>query len=149
MWGFRIACFVSLCGLLWAVAVISPYLTVRESVPFVLILVILGACHVTVIMRHVDDAPERFKSLWAGCLCGAVDAALVLLLLLIAGVITNGMGPDVVLKKDGSTFDKAIVITAWIIAFVLPQRVSPWLTSLLLPKAKQRAGLSAENKPTI
>ena len=126
MWKFRISCFVSLCGLLWVAAIASPFQTVKGSVSFLPVLVVLGFVHIVVIMRFVDKTGPGFQRFWVGLACGAVDAAFTLLFLLLATSTTKfGL-------QGGMA--RATIIIAWCLAFGLPQLLSPRILAALLTR---------------
>lgn len=126
MWNFRISCFASLCGLLWVAAVASPFQTLEGSLSFLPVLAVLGIVHVVVIMRYVDKAGPRFQKFWVGLACGGIDAALTLLLLLLA-TSTMKLG-----LQDAMA--RATTIIAWCLAFGLPQLLSPRILAAMLPR---------------
>src|SRR5690606_25288191 len=126
MWKFRISCFASLGGLLWLAAVASPRQTVERSLSFLPVLAVLGIVHVVVIMRYVDKPGPGFQKFWVGLACGAVDAALTLLLLLLATSTTK-------LGLQGG-MARATTIIAWCLAFGLPQLLSPRILAAMLTR---------------
>lgn len=126
MWKFRISCFVSLCGLLWAAAVASPFQTVEGSLSFLPVLAVLGIVHVVVMMRYVDKAGPGFQKFWVGMICGVVDAAFTLLLLLLA-TSTTKLGLQAGMAR-------AATIIAWCLAFGVPQLPSPRILAAMLTR---------------
>ena len=126
MWKFRISCFLSLCGLLWAAAVASPFETWKGSLSFLPVLAALAVVHVIVIMRYVDKTGPSFQTASVAFACGAVDAALTLVFLLLATTMTK-------LGLQGG-FEKAAIVVAWCLAFGLPQLLSPRILAAVLAR---------------
>lgn len=117
MWKFRIACFASICAVVWAVSLFTQFQTSKNRLAFLPVLGVLGFVHTVGITQFAEKSGRFFRRAWVGCVCGALDATLTLLLLLLA---TSVIG----LGEKGSVH-KLLAAVALCAPFVLSPLLSP------------------------
>lgn len=135
MWQFRIGAFISLCSVVWIASLFGPLHSWSGHLIFLPALAVLGVSHTLAMASYVERGNGGLRKLWAGCVCGTLDALLALgFLFLFSSLIEFG-------SKDAVR--KTIAVVALCVPFVLPPFISPRIVSILLvKKGDESAGVS-------
>ena len=123
-WKFNTACFAAICIVVWAVGLIQPRHTWQSDIQFLPWLFAFATFQTLAIGRYVASRPQLHGG-WQGLACGAVAAALALVLFHLFSLH---------FKVRESSSDQVISIALLCGTFVLPGIASPRIIFLFVRK---------------